>query len=152
MAAPSIDGAISRSAVKVYITINGVAVGRVQTITESVNNNVQRLMEFGTQFAVELKKGITTYDFQIARLFTRSDAFEAIKLGQVFGLEILDRSNIADFSTDPLVAGGNTEVLEMFTSCALNTWTRTYNSGQATVAENASVMAIGAGIVSINDS
>lgn len=141
----SVDSVVARNNSKVYIVVNGAAVGRVQSISESIANNVQVLDELGSQFAVELKKGITHYTFQIARFYCRSDAFEAIKLGQVFSLEIHDRSNVASFSNDPLAGGGAEEILEKFSRCAITSLTRDYSVGQASVGENASVVAIGQG-------
>jgi hypothetical protein len=93
-----------------------------------------------------MKKGITTYTFSIARFYTRSDAFEALKLGQFFSLEITDNSNTSDFSGDPLNSGaGQSTILELFQSCSITSISRDYSIGQAVVAENASVVTIGQG-------
>jgi hypothetical protein len=154
---PAIDQVTARSSVKVSLVVAGATVGRVQSINASISNNMQVLNEIGTQFAVEMKKGITTYSFSIARFFCRADAFEDIKLGQPFALEIQDTSGVATpgFANDPNtqdainsgVQAGATETLESFQYCAINTISRDYTVGQAVVAENASVVVIGMGIV-----
>lgn len=138
MATHSTDNIQARNSTKVYIKINGARVGRVQSLQQSITNNVQVLNELGRAFAVELKKGITQYSFSIAKFYARNDAFEAIKLGQVFKLEILDEAGVDD-------AGGSTDTLELFERCAVQSITRDYTTGAATVGENASVVAIGQG-------
>jgi hypothetical protein len=67
-------------------------VGRVQSFREDITNNVQVLDELGRAFAVELKKGITHYTFNIARFYTRKDVFRSLKLGRVFGLQVQDHA------------------------------------------------------------
>jgi hypothetical protein len=142
----SLDGVTTRSSTKVHLIINGSRVGRVQSLQQSTTNNVQVLSELGSQFAVELKKGITTYTFTIARFYTRKDAFEKLKLGQIFSLEITDDANVSDFTNDPLVSGaGSMVVLELFQACSMTTVARDYTVGQAVVAENATVVTIGQG-------
>lgn len=145
---PSPDSIVSRNASKVYLAINGSPIGRVQSIRQDITNNVQVLDELGSQFAVELKKGITHYTFSIAKFFCRADAFEAIKLGQIFSLAVQDRSNVANFLNDPLqqTAGGTEEQLEYFERCAITSISRDFTVGQAVVGLNASVVAIGQGL------
>lgn len=144
---PSGDGIVSRNSSKVYLVVNGQPVGRVQSIREDITNNVQVLDELGSQFAVELKKGITHYTFSIAKFWCRADSFDAIKLGQPFSLQLQDRSNIADFSGDPLQSGsGSQETLEYFERCAVTSISKDFTNGQAVVGMNASVVAIGKGL------
>lgn len=135
----SSDTIQARNSTKVYIQINGSRVGRIQSLQQSITNNVQVLNELGRSFAVELKKGITSYSFSIAKFYARADAFEAIKLGQVFKLEIIDTAGTDD-------VGGAADTLEMFERCAVQSITRDYTIGAATVGENASVVAIGQGV------
>ena len=78
MATHSTDNIQARNSTKVYIKINGARVGRVQSLQQSITNNVQVLNELGRAFAVELKKGITQYSFSIAKFYARNDAFEAM--------------------------------------------------------------------------
>lgn len=139
MATPSTDGVVVRNSTKVYIEVNGARVGRVQSVREDISNNVQVLDELGSAFAVELKKGITHYSFSVARFFCRSDAFERLKLGQIFSLSIIDSSNSDD------TGAGSREILEYFERCSIATISRDYTVGQATVGENAQVVTIGQG-------
>ncbi len=132
------DNIQARNSTKVFLKINGVRVGRVQSLRQDITNNVQVLNELGRSFAVELKKGITNYSFSIAKFYARSDAFEAIKLGQVFSLTIIDYAGVDD-------GGGNEDTLEYFERCAIQTISRDYTVGAATVGENATVVAIGQG-------
>jgi hypothetical protein len=143
---PSLDSITARSSTKVYLSVAGRRVARVQSLQQSITNNIQVLNELGSQFAVELKKGITSYSFTIARFFTRLDAFEDLKLGQVFALEIFDNSAVSDFSGDPLTSGsGAATILELFQACSITTISRDFTVGQAVVAENATVVTIGQG-------
>lgn len=137
---PSTDGVVARNNTKVFLLVNGVAVGRIQSIREDIANNVQVLDELGRAFAVELKKGITHYTFSIAKFYVRKDVFEGIKLGQIFSLELRDRANVSD--TD---SSGSEQTLEYFERCAITSISRDYTVGAATVGENASVVAIGQG-------
>jgi hypothetical protein len=132
------DNIQARNSTKVFLKINGVRVGRVQSLRQDITNNVQVLNELGRSFAVELKKGITNYTFSIAKFYARADAFEAIKLGQVFSLAIIDYAGVDD-------GGGSEDTLEYFERCAIQTISRDYTIGAATVGENATVVAIGQG-------
>lgn len=134
--ATSIDSIQARNATKVNLAFqipggNWLRVGRVQSMSEDISNNVQVLMELGSQFAVELKKGITTFSFSIAKFYVHTDVFDQLASGTVFGMQITDDSGRASV------------VLEQFQSCAMNSVSRSYQSGQATVAQNASVVVIG---------
>src|SRR3954470_6820775 len=86
----SYDNINARNNTKVYLVIDGQRVGRVQSFSESIANNVQVLAELGRQYMVELKKGITSYTFSIAKFYCRSDVSDKIKLGSVFSLMIRD--------------------------------------------------------------
>lgn len=140
---PSIDSTFSRNATRVNVAIrlpggSWARVGRIQSINEDIANNVQVLMELGSQVAVELKKGITTYSFSIAKMYVRSDVFDQLRGGAIFGLMITDDSSVL-----PNGAGGSSIVLEQFQQCAITSVSRSFSSGQATVAQNASVVTIG---------
>lgn len=140
MAVPSsIDNINARNNTRVFIVVDGARVGRVQSFREDITNNVQVLDELGRAFAVELKKGITHYAFNIARFYTRTDVFRSLKLGAVFGLQVQDHAQSAG------TTNGAFEVLESFTQCAINTISYDYTTGQATVGQNAAVVAIGRG-------
>lgn len=135
---PSIDALYTRNATRVNLSIRlpggtWARIGRVQSMTEDIANNVQVLMEIGSQVAVELKKGISTYTFSIAKFYVRSDVFDQLRDGAIFGLMISDDSDS--------VAGSI--VLEQFQQCSMNSVSRSFNQGQATVAQNASVVTIG---------
>jgi hypothetical protein len=133
---PSIDSVIARNATKIELAFNvsgsgWVRVGRVQSMSQDTANNVQVLSELGSQFAVELKKGITTFSFTIAKFYVHTDVFDPLRSGAIFGIQLSDTSVVP------------TSVLEQFQSCSMNSVSRQYTSGQATVAQNASVVAIG---------
>lgn len=136
---PSVDQFFARNNTKVFILVNGERVGRVQSFREDVSNNVQVLSELGRDIAVELKKGITTYAFTIARFYTRNDVFRALKTGGVFSLMVNDTAGLNSNGT------GSTEVLEFFDKCMIQSISYDYTNGSATVAQNASVVAIGSG-------
>lgn len=134
--AQSIDSIQARNATKVNLAFqlpggNWARVGRVQSMSQDTSNNVQVLMELGSQYAVELKKGITTFSFSIAKFYVHTDVFDQLKLGAVFGMQLTDDS------------GSSSAVLEQFSSCAMNTVSRSFAQGQATVAQNASIVVIG---------
>lgn len=134
---PSIDSTFARNATKVNLAIKvpgggWARVGRVQSMTEDISNNVQVLMELGSQVAVELKKGITTFTFSIAKFYVRSDVFDQLIGGAIFGMQISDNS------------GSRAVVLEQFNQCAMNSVSRSFAQGQATIAQNATVVTIGA--------
>lgn len=133
----SVDSTTARQNVKVFLRVkkeNGTyqRVGRVQSFREDQTNNVQVLDELGSEFAVELAKGITHYTFSIARFYCRADVFDALKLGQTFALEINDQAT--------------NELLEQFGQCAISAISRDYTVGQAVVAESVTVVAIGSGV------
>jgi hypothetical protein len=139
---PSIDSTFSRNATRINVAIKlpggaWARVGRVQSIQEDIANNVQVLAELGSQVMVELKKGITQFTFSIAKMYVRSDVFDQLRDGAIFGLMISDDSAVVPNG------GGRSIVLEQFKSCALTSVSRTFTSGQATVAQNASVVTIG---------
>lgn len=113
-------------------------VGRVQSMSRSANNNVQVLRELGAQVAVELKKGISEYTFTIAKMWARTDVFDELEQGAIFGLETVDESGIS-----PALGTGAAELLDVFNYCAINSIDRQYTAGQATVAVNATVVTIG---------
>lgn len=135
----STDNINARNNTKVFILINGSRVGRVQSFSESIANNVQVLAELGNQYMVELKKGITSYSFSIAKFYCRSDVSDTIKNGQVFSLMIQDTA-----PGDQAQAAA--QVLELFQNCMVQSIDRSFTAGQATVAENAQVVTIGKGI------
>lgn len=143
MADASIDNVLARNSTKVFIQINGARVGRVQQFSETINNNVQVLTELGRAYAAELKKGITTYSFSIARFYCHSDVLEPLKLGAIFSLLVRDAGDVAE---DGLSGVG--ETLELFQQCAINTISREITNGQASIVENAQVVTIGKGITS----
>lgn len=133
---PSTDAIQARNSTKVNLAFqipggNWARVGRVQSMSEDISNNVQVLMELGSQFAVELKKGITTFSFSIARFYVHTDVFDGLSNGATFAMQITDDS------------GNGSVVLEQFQSCAINTISRSFQQGQATVGQNASVVVIG---------
>lgn len=142
---PSIDGVYSRNATKVNLAIqlpgvnNWARVGRIQSVSEDISNNVQVLGELGSQVMVELKKGISTFTFSIAKMYARSDIMDQLIAGAIFGLMITDDSGVS-----PGGVGGNSIVLEQFKQCSLNTVSRQFTTGQATVALNSQVVTIGA--------
>jgi hypothetical protein len=140
---PSIDALFSRNATKVNVAVQlpggtWARVGRVQSISEDIANNVQVLTELGSQVAVELKKGITTYTFSIAKMYVRTDVFDQLRGGAIFGLMISDDSGI-----QPDGSGGSSVILEQFSQCSITSISRSFTNGQATVAQNASVVTIG---------
>jgi hypothetical protein len=133
---PSVDSTFARNATRVNLAFrlpggNWARVGRVQSMNEDIANNVQVLMELGSQFAVELKKGITTYTFSIAKFLTRSDVFDQLSGGAIFGLQITDDS------------GSQSVVLEQFQQCSMTSVSRAFTNSQATVGQNATVVTIG---------
>lgn len=133
---PSIDGISVRNATRVNLAFrlpggSWARVGRVQSMSEDITNNVQVLTELGSQYAVELKKGITTFSFSIARFYCRNDVFDQLSGGAIFGMMITDDS------------GSSSVVLEQFQQCALTSVSRSFATGQSTVAQNASVVTIG---------
>lgn len=138
---PSSDALYARNATRIYlnVTLPGgkpQRVGRVQSMREDITNNVQVLDELGRAYAVELKKGITHYTFSIAKFYCRSDVFDSLKLGSIFGLSISDHNNAySAYST-----------LEYFSRCAITAISRDFTIGQAVVGENATVVTIGKGI------
>lgn len=141
---PSIDGLASRNATRVNLAIRlpggaWARVGRIQQVSEDISNNVQVLTELGSQVAVEMKKGITTYSFSISRFYVRSDVFDQLRNGAIFGLMITDDSGVL-----PNGGGGSSIILEQFAQCAITSISRSFGQGQTTVAQNASVVTIGA--------
>lgn len=133
---PSIDATYSRNATRVNLAFKlpggpWARVGRVQSLQEDRTNNVQVLTELGSQVAVELKKGITTFTFSIARFYTRSDVFDQLAGGAIFGLMITDDSS------------SSSVVLEQFQQCAITSVSRSFVGTQTTVGQNASVVTIG---------
>lgn len=156
----SIDHIVSRNAAQVNLAVKVPGsgwqrVGRVQSFSEDITNNVQVLSEIGSQFMVELKKGITQFSFSIAKFYCHSDLFDELASGMTFGLQIQDFSPDATnenintgintpSGSGPLIWGNTTPViLEQFESCAFNTVSRSYNNGQVTVGQNATVVVIG---------
>ena len=138
---PSLDSVYSRNATRVNVAIqlpggNFARVGRVQSISKDSQNNVQVLHEIGSQFAVELKKGISTYTFSIAKMYVRSDVFDALELGAIFALAISDDSGVTP-------TGGQSVVLDQFNQCSISSVSKQYTAGQATVAQNATIVTIG---------
>lgn len=134
---PSLDSTYSRNATRINLSIalpggKFARVGRVQSVSQNISNNVQVLAELGSQVMVELKKGISVYTFSIAKMYVISDVFDQLRAGQIFGLELSDNSN-------PSAA----IILEHFKQCALTSVSRTFTQGQATVAQDASVVTIG---------
>lgn len=138
----SIDAFAARNNTRVYILLNGERVGRVQSIREDIQNNVQVLSELGRAYAVELKKGITTYTFSIAKFYCRNDAMDSLKLGQIFSLAIRDVAATMEDGS----GGGAAEILEYFAACAITSISRDYTNGAASIGENASVVTIGKGV------
>lgn len=132
---PSIDGVTARNNTLIDILIDGARVGRVQSFREDVSNNVQVLAELGRAYMVELKKGITSYSFTISRFYTRSDVFDSLKKGKVFGLSVADQS-----------VAGNVETLEHFDRCMIQSISSDYTVGQASVGQNATVVVVGQGV------
>lgn len=148
---PSIDAIVSRNATQVNLAIQipgtsgWTRVGRVQSMSEDISNNVQVLMELGSQFAVELKKGISTYTFSIAKFYVHTDVFDKLVNGMIFGLQIQDSSSsaLSGVGAAQSAPAASASTLEYFSSCSINTVSRSFQQGQATVAQNASVVAIG---------
>lgn len=138
-----LGGISSRNATRINLVlhINGERrrIGRVLTLSKSVNNNVQALRELGSQVLVELKKGISEYSFTISKMYTRTDAFDLLAQGAIFELETLDSGLIVPGSGN----SGNVEVLDLFQNCAVNTFQQSITAGQATVATSVSVVVIG---------
>jgi hypothetical protein len=132
----SLDQLTARNNTKIYLAINGSRVGRVQQMSHDRSNNVQVLSELGRDVAVELAKGITIHTFTIARFFCRNDVFGGIQNGEPFSLSIRDTA-----ASDG--AQASTEVLEYFRQCMVQSISRSFTNGQATVAQNATVVAIG---------
>lgn len=137
---PSVDSIIARNNTGVVIVLNGQKVGRVQSIREDISNNVQVLSELGRAYAVELKKGITTYTFSIASFYCRSDVMDKLKLGEIFSLVIRDEKTVGSDGT------GSPENLEYFERCAFQSVSRDYTVGQASVGQNAQVVVVGKGL------
>lgn len=140
---PSVDSLYARNNTKVFLLVDGQRVGRVQSFREDISNNVQVLSELGRDIAVELKKGITTYAFTIARFYTRNDVFRDLKTGGVFSLMVRDTAGLNIDGT------GGAEILEYFSKCMIQSISTDYTNGAATVAQNASVVAIGRGKVGV---
>lgn len=138
---PSLDNIAARSSTEVVIVFNGQKVGRVQSFREDITNNIQVLAELGRAFNVELKKGVTTYTFTISRFYCRSDVIDQLKLGSIFSLAVRDEATVPINS-----GGGQAETLEFFPKCAMQSVSRDYTIGAATVGENATVVTIGQGI------
>lgn len=138
--ASAVDAITSRNSTRISIVVNGARVGRVQSFNENISNNVQVLAELGRAYMAEIKKGITSYSFSIAKFYARNDAFEALKLGAIFSLEIRDENLVSDGGT------GVAESLEYFPMCAMQSVSLDYTIGQATVGQNASVVTIGKGL------
>lgn len=139
---PSTDSIASRNATKInlQIALPGGAfarVGRVQSISEDIANNVQVLLELGSQYAVELKKGVSTFSFSIAKMYVHTDVFDQLRGGAIFSLAVTDDSGVT------VTGAGTSSVLEMFNSCAITSISRSFAQGQATIAQNASVVTIG---------
>ena len=134
---PSIDGIYARNATHINLRVslpNGAyaRVGRVLSVSRQQSNNVQVLAELGSQVMVELKKGITQYNFSISKLYVHNDVFDQIADGAVFGMEL----------TDDTASGGGV-ILDQFSRCAINSISVSYGAGQVTVAEDCQVVTIG---------
>lgn len=114
-------------------------VGRILTLSESVNNNMQALRELGAQVLVELKKGITEYSFTIDKMWVRGDYFDELIQGAIFSLETVDEGGVNPGNP---TAGGS-EALEVFKYCAIDSAQKTITAGQATVAFSVRVVTIG---------
>lgn len=142
----SVDAFSARNSTKIYLEIQAEGgkkerIGRVQSMDESRTNNFQVLTELGRDYAVELKKGITTFTFTIARFWVRSDVMDNLKSGLPFSLWVKDGTNLNADGT------GSAEVLEYFQWCAVTALSRSFTNGQVTVAENATVAIAGPGLV-----
>lgn len=141
----SVDNFSARNSTKIYLAIQPEGqsyqrIGRVQSMDESRTNNFQVLTELGRDYAVELKKGITTFTFTIARFWVRSDVIDTLKNGLPFSLWVKDGTNLNPDGT------GSAEVLEYFQWCAITALSRSFTNGQVTVAENATVAIAGPGM------
>lgn len=136
----AVDGIYSRNSTRIEIVFNGQKVGRVQSMREDITNNVQVLRELGYAYAAEMKKGVTEYRFSIARFYARNDVMDALKGGRVFSLALQDQNLVSDGGS------GRPQVLEYFAKCMIDSISRDYTIGQASVGENATVVAIGKGI------
>src|ERR1035437_839222 len=130
----SVDSTTSRNATKINLRFlmpggnSWERVGRVQSLSEDITNNVQALMELGSQYVVELKKGITSFTFSIAKMYVRGDKFDDLVNGAIFGLEIADEGiQLSDGTLSP-------EIIEQFSYCAVTSISRSFQQGQATVA------------------
>jgi hypothetical protein len=140
----SMDNFSARNSTKIYLEIQpegqkSERVGRVQSMDESRTNNFQVLTELGRDYAVELKKGITTFTFTLARFYVRSDVIDELKTGMPFSLWVKDGTNLNANGT------GASEILQYFEHCAITALSRSITNGQVTVAENATVAIIGPG-------
>lgn len=133
--AQSIDNVTARNNTLIIIQFNGQRVGRVQQFREGITNNVQVLAELGRAYMVEMKKGITAYSFSISKFMCRNDVMDQLKLGAVFSLSIRDEG-----------VGLGAETIEYFPSCMINSMSRDYTIGQASVGESAEVVTIGKGV------
>jgi hypothetical protein len=141
MAIASIDNITARNSTSVVLIADGQRVGRVQSFREDISNNVQVLAELGRAFNAEMKKGVTTYTFSIAKFYCRSDVMDQLKLGKVFAISIKDEATSPDYP-----AGSAVEILETFPRCMIQSLSRDYTIGQASVGENATVVTIGQGL------
>lgn len=136
---PSIDGLYSRNSTRIVMQVtppsgHAFTVARVQSMREDITNNIQVLDELGSAYAVELKKGITHFTFNVAKFLTRSESFEPLKAGQIFSLNVHD-----------LAASSGEKTIEFFKHCAINTISSSYSVGQAVVALNATIVVAGRG-------
>lgn len=136
----AVDGIYSRNSTRIQIVFNGQRVGRVQSMREDVSNNVQVLRELGNAYAAEMKKGVTEYRFSIAKFYARNDVMDDLKNGRVFSLAIQDDNLASDGGS------GRPQVLEYFAKCMIDSISRDFTIGTATVAENATVVTIGKGV------
>lgn len=140
MALAAIDNIVTRNNTGVTLSINGVRVGRVQQFQESRANNVQVLAELGSQYMVEMKRGIIAFTFSISSFYVRADVMDRLKNGTPFSLTVRDLNNIDVEGT------GIAEVLESFPRCMITSVNRTFTNGAAAVGQDAQVVTIGKGI------
>lgn len=127
----AVDDLTARNNTFVSLYIDKEPVGRVQQLTEHVDNNVQALAELGRDRMVELQKGITEYSFTVSSFYVKADKMDLLKSGKPFSLRIAENGS---------------ETITQFDKCMLDTLKRSYTIGQAAIGQEATIKVIGAPI------